>query len=366
MQRLLLDIWRDLFENTSITVDDDFFMIGGDSLMAVRLVAEVNHRTGRTLPLEVLLHARTVAQLAEVLDQRNWEPPCSHVVTLQGRGKCPPLFCVPGLGGHAFMFHELSQALGVDQPLFGLQLADSNVTRATNRSMEQIATSCVQEIRSIQARGPFQLLGYSLGGTVVLEIAHQLQAAGEDIGFVGLLDSDGPGFPRLLPGAVRSWLHLRELMRMKRAERMEYLAERLRNLMRKVRKAPPPLVEPPMAQRAGKAMRSLERTAFPLYRAWMAHTPRFYSGKVTIFRAAENPHHLGMDNSDPLMGWGPFVSDAQACIVPGSHGDVHHLPHVTTLAARLRERLHPSVATVDERQDHKAAAEPVALVDSSS
>ena len=365
-QRLLLDIWRELFDNASVTIEDDFFLIGGDSLMAVRLVAEVSRRTGRTLPLEVLLHARTVTQLAEVLDQRNWEPPCSHLVTLQGQGKCPPLFCVPGLGGHAFMFHELSQALGMDQPLFALQLVDSNLTRAANRSIAKIAASCVQEIRSVQTHGPFQLLGYSLGGTVVLEIAHQLRTAGEDVGFVGLLDSDGPGFPRQLPGAIRSWLHLREMMRMKRAERMEYLAERLRNLMRNARKRPPRLVEPQMAQQAGKVMRSLERTAFPLYRAWIAHTPQFYSGRVTIFRAAETPHHLGLDYTDPLMGWGRFAADVQACIVPGSHSDVHRLPHVTALAVRLRERLRPSIAIVGVGQDQNAAVEPVVLVESAS
>ena len=311
--------------------------------MAVRLVSEIDHRTGRSLPLEVVLHARTVAQLATLLEQGDWEAPCSHLVSIQPLGKRVPLFCVPGLGGHAFMFHELSQALGADQPVFALQLADSNSTRAANRSLTQIAKSCLQEVRSAQARGPYQFLGYSLGGAVVFEIAQQARASGMEVAFLGLLDSDGPGYPRLSSRVVRPWLHLRHVMHLKREERIGYVSERLRNLARKLRKTPPALEAPATCGGAEESIRSsmqsLERTAFPLYRSWLAHVPRFYPGKVTIFRAADGPQHVGMDYSDPLMGWGDLASQGEACVVPGSHGNVHRIPHAEVLAARIRERL---------------------------
>ncbi len=335
---MLIDIWKNLLNLENFGVDEDFFDLGGNSLLAVRFVAEVHRRTGQPLRLEVLYHARTIRDLAAVLGGTDLDLPCSHTVSIQPHGLFPPLFCLPGLGGHAFMFQDLSRSLGFDYPLHVLQFANLAAPPLSTNSIEDIASQCIRNMKTVQEFGPFQLLGYSLGGTIVFEMAQQLHAAGETVSFLGLLDSDGPNYPRTASATARTWMHLRCALRMNHRQRLAYLADRFKGLKRKIIRRPPRLLDAKSPHPA-PVSREIESTSAAVYQAWLSYKPRSYAGDITVFSAAAKPNYLGMDFSDPSMGWSPLAERVDVVVVPGSHLDVFKPPHVSTLARRLRENL---------------------------
>src|SRR5262249_59790518 len=116
----VVEIYEGVLGIKGVGTDDNFFDLGGHSLLALRLVAELDRRFGKRLPMAVLLEAPTPRALAAILANETWTPSWSSLVAIQTRGARPPLFCVPGHSGTILCFHELARRLGPEQPVFGL------------------------------------------------------------------------------------------------------------------------------------------------------------------------------------------------------------------------------------------------------
>ena len=144
------------------------------------------------MPLATLLQAPTVGGLAEVLRKENWKPSWSSLVPLQPGGSKPPIFLIHSHGGNVLEYYPLANALGKDQPVYALQARglDGNIVK--NESLEEIATAYLKEIRSLQPDGPYILGGFCFGGLVALEAAQQLQAAGQKVALVVMIQTTHP------------------------------------------------------------------------------------------------------------------------------------------------------------------------------
>src|SRR6218665_1608222 len=180
----LARIWNEVLRQGSVSVQDDFFELGGHSILAMRLVSMVNRPFQRQLPVGVLFESRTIESLAEHLtraaggavDQRG-----SGVVVLRkGRGTQPPLFFVPPVGGSVLCYRPLAQALGPDQPFYGIQ-AHAAVEDSAFQTIEELASAYLEDMLEIQPQGPYLLGGWSMGGGVAFEIARQLRQRGERV-----------------------------------------------------------------------------------------------------------------------------------------------------------------------------------------
>ncbi len=183
----LLTIWRRLLKVRNLGPHDDFFDMGGHSLLATRMFAEVQKTRGRKVPLSVLIQNPTVAELAAYLRDQP-ETDWLGLVPMRENGSSPPLFISHGLGSHLLLFRGLSDELGSDQPVYGIQLAAPATAKAEQLSLEAIAARNVEEICSLDPVGPYYLAGHSLGGLLVFEIAAQLLRKGKEIGLLALLD----------------------------------------------------------------------------------------------------------------------------------------------------------------------------------
>src|SRR6267143_1794119 len=120
-ERLLANIWAKILDVKTVGLQDSFFDIGGHSLLAVRLFAQIENRFGRRLPLAALFQAPTIEQLANVLRETASSKAWSSLVPIQPLGSKPPLYCIHAAGANVLIYRPLSRHLGLDQPVFALQ-----------------------------------------------------------------------------------------------------------------------------------------------------------------------------------------------------------------------------------------------------
>jgi aspartate racemase len=247
-ERVLCRVWSEVLGIDRVGLDDDFFASGGHSLLAAKLFARLDQAFGRSLPLGVLFNAPTVRSLAERYRSAPEPKARSAIVPIRAGGTLPPIFGVPGVFGNVLCFADLSRELGLDQPFYGLQSIGLDGMEAPLDSIEEMATLYVKDIRSVQPQGPYAVVGACFGATVAYEMARRLLAAGEEIGFLGLLDPTrregkpagrSPLFtPRIFKRiaafgsflANRLRLYREEMRQLGAADRVKHLAAKLRLL----------------------------------------------------------------------------------------------------------------------------------------
>ncbi|WP_067824311.1 amino acid adenylation domain-containing protein [Nocardia inohanensis] len=177
----------------AVATDEDFFTAGGHSLTAVRLVGRLR-RAGMEVVLDDVFEARTPHALATRIAGATatsglFGRRLDHVLPLRAEGAGAPLFCVHPIGGTAWQFGPLARLLRADRPVIGLQLPSLGDRDFHAADLGELARHYLATVRGIQPRGPYHLLGYSLGGNIVHELAAALESDGETIAFIGLIDS---------------------------------------------------------------------------------------------------------------------------------------------------------------------------------
>ncbi len=189
VQATLVDIWETGFNRRPVSIDDDFFELGGDSLLAARLFARVGQEFDVRIPVVALVRAPTIRQLAPMIGEYKSSRESNCVLPIQTGGSRPPLFCAHGQSGNLLMYRTLAQHLGSDQPVYGIQPRGLDGKATLLTQLEEMAATYVDEVRTVQAHGPYFLAGYCMGGNIAFEMAQQLHARGEPVGLVALLDS---------------------------------------------------------------------------------------------------------------------------------------------------------------------------------
>jgi hypothetical protein len=208
VERTLCRIWEELL-GVEVAPDDDFFALGGHSLMVARLFARLDRTFGRALPLATVFKAPTVRQLARYYREGIGESGSSALVAISVAGSLPPIFGLPGVSGNVLCFADIVRELGPAQPFYGLQSIGLDGTCEPIETIEDMAARYLAEVRGVQARGPYYLIGACFGATVAFDMARQLLDAGEDVAFLGLIEpsslggalSDAPRVP--VPPALK-------------------------------------------------------------------------------------------------------------------------------------------------------------------
>jgi thioesterase domain-containing protein len=331
--------WMQVLGVASLGIDDSFFDLGGHSLLAIRLLHAVERRFGRTLGLASLFEGPTVRRQAALLraaDASN----SGCVVTVQPHGERAPLFFVSGFGGAILPFHALSRHLGADQPLHVLDTNSLRCLADGRPSLEEMAREMVADMRRAQPRGPYRLAGFSLGGKIVYAMAQQLCQEGESVALLALLDCAAPGFPRLRPFLWRVGAHLKHAFTHDPGNAAAYVIERVKRLRKYV--GAQDTVEPTVfkshqtVDRSATLVRDIESRARPVYDAWAAYQPAPYAGRITLIRALRRAIEPGVDDSDPLMGWGPLAgSGVQVATLDCAHEAMLDADHAPALAGVL-------------------------------
>ncbi|MER8798701.1 amino acid adenylation domain-containing protein [Mesorhizobium sp. M0984] len=189
LDREIAAVYRDILGLDDVALTDSFFDLGGDSLSALSVINRIEQLTGERLAVSRLLEHPTPKGLAIALSKTLGSARPSALVPIETGGSRAPLFCPHPFGGHVLFYRPLAKALGAEQPLFGLQARGLNGEARPHLSIPEMAQEYVEAIKIVQPRGPYQLVGLSMGGSIAWEMACQLRDAGDEIAIVGLLDA---------------------------------------------------------------------------------------------------------------------------------------------------------------------------------
>jgi thioesterase domain-containing protein/acyl carrier protein len=325
-----------ILENTlqvrPIGIHDGFFELGGNSLLAIRLMGAIEAAFGQILPLATLFQYSTAAQLATLLRGSKQAAQLTSLVRVQPLGNQPPLFLVHGMGGHVLRFRDLVRHFAPTQPVYALQAQGLNGEAPCLDRVEDMADRYVEEIRAVQREGPYYLAGYSFGGFVALEIARRFKELGQEVQYLALIDTFAGK-----SAAITSML--KSFVRLSRTEKVTYLARKIR---KKIRRTVAGVALPGPVKAVRQACAAAERR----------YRPQVFDGKIWLFL----PSSKSLRNSrDQDGGWGDFAANGVVTNeIPGDHGSIVDEPNAGELArlmlsgmerARARQALAARSAT---------------------
>jgi pimeloyl-ACP methyl ester carboxylesterase len=200
MERRLKDIWEAVLDIDGLGVEDDYFELGGESLAAVTMFAELESQFGEMPPLSILLDCPTIRLLAAHLDKLGFKAANSLLLTVKGDGNRPPLFYTHAAYGNVLFVRRLVPYLEAEQPLHAIQARGLQEGEIAHRSFEAMAKDYCGVIRQVQGNGPYILAGHCVGGLIAYAMAQYLKSQGESVAAVIMIDPDY--HPNGVP-----WLH---------------------------------------------------------------------------------------------------------------------------------------------------------------
>ena len=333
----LAQIWSEILDVHPVGVQDNFFDLGGYSFAAMRLMARIQQKFGKTLPLETLLQGATIEHLASILRQQTDFQSSSLLVGIQSAGRKPPFFCVHPVGGNVLCYVDLARYLGKEQPFYALQSKGLNGECELLNRIEDMAAAYIESIKTIQAQGPYQLGGWSLGGIIAFEIAQQLYQQGEEVVLLAMIDSYLPT-PCDKPEAIDDAMLLTsvahdlsgifgkdlsisvdELRQLQPEEQLNYLLKKTKMLN----------ILP--SEVGAQQMHQLLKVFKANNQAMYSYIPQIYPGRIILFCARERMKVTQVKDWEKLA-----VRGIEVHKIPGNHYSIIREPQVRFLADHLQ------------------------------
>lgn len=326
----LVNIWEEVLNISPISTTDNFFEMGGHSLLAISLIREIEKTYNKELPLPILFQSQTIQQLANTLRKQRFSSSSQALVTIQKGSSKLPLFFIYGI----FLYYNLSRHLGKDQTCYGVYVKEEVNMFQRNKldqsptpsvSIPYLATRYLKEIQKHQPKGPYLLAGESLGGLVAFEMAHQLHLQGEEVALLALLDSAIPGKNQLSLSQKLAF-HIKKL----RQQGISYLFQKIRKS--KTKSTPDININNVNNNRVDPLL-EFRQYAFNSYK------PQPYPGRAVLFRAKEESHFSTLENWKELLLEGLDIYD-----IPGDHLSILQEPNVPLLAEKMRVHIDRALA----------------------
>ena len=338
LEKTLGDIWCQFLGIAHIDVHDDFFELGGDSLLAVQLISKLRSVLHMDLSPHLLLNCPTIKKLTQFVKQEQVDEQPSVLVEIQaGETFHPPLFLVHPVGGHVYFYRHLAIALGRTYPVYGLQAQGIDGKLPPITSIDAMVEQYISAIRTVQPKGPYHLGGSSFGGTVAFEMAQTLRQQGEDIALLAMIDTPSPQ-QLLIPfkSDVEILAYLLDL-----GDKVSEVSAKLEQLG-KAEQLEYFLKHSQVAKDLGiDANIEQARHFLDLFKANVQtlqdyHPTTVFPGTIHFFRAKErdnvNPHH-------PEQGWFQLAENVNVYQVSGNHVTINYPPHILDVAAQLKNYL---------------------------
>lgn len=283
------------------TIDDDFFALGGHSLLAMRLAADLRRTLEQPVTVGQVMVASTVGQLAEALEKEQSEEEAARVgfdaVLPLRKSNGPTLYCFHPASGFAWQFSVLQRYLEPRWSITGIQSPRPAGPMQQAQDLAQVCETHLQTLRGLQPHGPYYLMGYSLGGTLAQGIAARLEAAGEEVAFLGLLDT--------WPPETQNWAE-------KGANELDPA------VLEEINREREAFVAAQRGQASDALFQAIEGNYGDAVRLLTTARSVPFGGKATLF-IAERTLPQGMD---PQKTWAPWIGKLEAFRLDCAHVDI--------------------------------------------
>ncbi len=354
LEKALAQLWQATLPKAKLAeADATFQALGGDSLVAIRMMLEVEEITGQKIELSTFLLRPTFAGLCQAVRRRKSEKAFEPVIALRREGIRPPMFCMYGLSGDLTFHLEFAEALGNDQPVWGIRspaLADLGRLPA---SIEDAAEEVRGLIRQIEPKGVPAIVGYSWGGLLAFEVSRQFNQAEGISCFTGLIGSDTPTRPVSLAyksfrlaSALPQWLWGLATDRSKRAQRLTNWRYMVLNAKRAFGDATKPLSPSmPLPDWASGPIPLHFQNLLNKYQPWERRPVRIH-----LIRERDLIESLRAQPAHPLQsseavqledaGWSRWCTiPPRVHWTPGDHDSILRMPLVAELAQTVRRAM---------------------------
>lgn len=364
LERQMTSLFGELLDASDVGVNQNYFELGGNSLVAVRLFGEIHKRFGVRLPLATILDADTPRRLARLVTD-NFPNRDSCLVRLKaGTGELR-LFLVHDADGETLLYLNLARHLPDSISVFGIEPLRVGPLAMAHTTLPECAAHYLREMRRQQPRGPYFVGGLCAGGLISYEIARQLVASGEQVGLLAFLDAAPPTAKKrstVSAGRLRRFADsVQQLKSRGPLSTLRLLGSKIVNAARYEREA-----RVARARAAGAVW--LQRHVFKNGQAWPKALPTAAAREVfaraeaefqpgvlrdvnaVLFRAsvgyAADRAAYGAEDDRPFrellvapdFGWQPLLERTLRVIdVPGGHSSMLRQPHAQVLAARILE-----------------------------
>jgi amino acid adenylation domain-containing protein len=344
-------VWKSILGIEKLGVNDDFFELGGHSLNAVSMMAQIKKEKGIHIPLASLIQHPTIRKFAMLLDCEKGKFQWNCLVPIRTEGSLCPLFLIHGAGLNVLFYQSLVKHLSPNRPIYAFQAAGLDGKRQLKNSIEAMAEEYVDELLKIQAKGPFLLMGFSLGGFIAIEMAQILLAKGHEVRFTGLIDSVAYladfSNSRLEKTLIRSWsaavkpffnfwLYLNEPYESK----SRFLSKKIKNLKLSItyflnktgiRKKSNPQGE------IGELNSLSSKVLIFMNEALLNYKLKPANFHIDLFAAAKPTFYI---YDRKMYGWSNFANKGiTKHVLPGEHSLFFAAPHDKIFAKALEERL---------------------------
>lgn len=347
-EKEIAKVWSDVLQIKEIGIDDNFFEMGGTSIMAVKVVAEIEKSTGKRFPLSILFEYSSVEKFAKLLDEGG-EIYSDCIVPLKSNGNKVPLFMVHGGGLDVLYFANVSKHLDEEQPFYGIQGVGSKGFDEWYESIDDMAAHYIQAITKINPNGPYALAGYCVGGIVAFEMTRQLQEQGKKVILTLALDSYADSsyyfksykqkkLIRYYNRTRRRILFLKEMLTSWTAFKKRFNTKKEFILQNHFEK------NNTMSELDSLALERFTEATSMMHRILDEYQLKPQNLKVDVFRSKDNTSHLLAPRH---LGWrkaarkGVFVHE-----IPVSDFDMRIAPHDKILARMLQDVLNTRNARI--------------------
>jgi thioesterase domain-containing protein/acyl carrier protein len=356
----LTTLWKDILELSTLSPDDDFFLCGGNSLTAIELLIRIQREYHISLPPDTIYRYPTIRQQAALLQKKGPTAKKYHplISPLREEGELSPLFCIHPLSGVLNTYLEILSAVDKSRPVFGIRGRGFEPGETLPGTVEETAREEVDAVRTVQKTGPYHILGFSYGGTIAFELACKLQERGEEVAYLGIIDTSAPAseerYLQMLANKVIPHSRLRKIaadvydyLKLHSDRRVYWILFRsLQNATHLIiyrsgtkSRFPEKMDTQFQAKVNGMSLDQYPKEQHPeiiaRLKASYNYLPGTYRGKMILY--STGPDH-SLFPGDSTRGWKAYVSGSCEVVeVPGDHATLFNDANVRFLTERIKE-----------------------------
>jgi acyl-CoA synthetase (AMP-forming)/AMP-acid ligase II/thioesterase domain-containing protein/acyl carrier protein len=361
-EETLLQLWKGILDLSAITVTDDFFRCGGNSLTAIELLIKIQREFHISLPPDTIYRSPTIQEQDALIRQKTEGKKEYHplIVPLREGGSLPPLFCIHPLGGWMDHYLKILPAIDNSRPVFGIRGRGLEPGEELPGTVEATAKEQVDAIRTVQKTGPYHLMGFSNGGIIAFELACQLQELGEKTAFLGIIDVSAPAtevryiktlaatlFPGRILGKIPAFFE-RSLKAHPDSWYYQWIMKAIQMVFHGVlfRSTAKSLPESVTVVHSAINLKEESLAPYPTgshanmkvqLNASHMYLPHMFNGDLVLFSTGPDPI---LFPGDITRGWGSRITGkCDVIAVPGNHSNLFDEPYLSVLNEKIRETL---------------------------